>query len=477
MPTHRTSLLGLAALIASGSLSAQALALPAGWEAPVDLSEPGVVALAPSAASNARGDLAVGWIAVTPDGRRRIQAAVHPAGATEWSRPFGIGPVTDRADGVAVALDADGRLLVAWKTGARATPRRVVARAAIVSADARRRTVRVLGRSDGRFPAFIVAPAVAFTGTGRAVVAWTAPAPFSSRRAFVSIAPRAGAFEPARRLDPAPRAGAEPGCVSGGVRLAVRPRGGVVAWWDCFDDTRDYELTVAFAGPSGRFGAPEGTGVVGRGSTGTALAPGVGKSVVGTWAENDDDEFGSHLRSLVRTGSARWDSEDVRVVPPAGQSDSTPFPYAQSPTLVAGAPATGYVSAWISPNEGGAYRDRVWAASGPDGAAAFAIAGPIGPLAPEAASADLAGVGLTTARTAVVVWAQESALQAGARSIWTAARPGPAAAFGAAEEADLVGEVIGAPAFSLGSGGAGAVAWSRGPLSDATVRASAIRVP
>lgn len=478
MSIRRTSLLGLAALIAAGSLATEASALPAGWEAPVDLSAPGVAALAPTVASNARGDRAVGWIAVTPAGRRRVQVVVRPAGATEWSRPLGVGPVADRMAGVAVALGGDGRLLIAWKTGARSTPRSVIARAAILSADARRRSVRVLGRSDGRFPDFVSAPAVAVTPAGRAVVAWTTPGPFSNGRAVVSVAPAAGDFDAPRLLDPAPRARRELGCVDdGSVRLAVRPRGGLVAWWDCGDGIRDDELVVAFAGPSGRFGRPEHTGVTGRGSTGTALAAGVGRAVVGSWAENDDDDYGSHLRSLVRGPGGRWDSGDVRVAPSAPAADATSFPYAQWPTVIAGAPASGYVSAWIAPNEAGAYRDRVWAASGPDGPEVFGIAAPIGPLGPVAGSADLGGVGLTTAGTGVVVWAQESAIQAGVRSIWTAARPGPGVVFGPPEEADQVGEVIGAPAFALGSGGAGAVAWSRGPRATATVRASAIQVP
>jgi hypothetical protein len=230
VPDHRWFLPGLATLIVAGSLAAHAAALPTGWEAPADLVGAGPAAGSPSVAGNARGDLAVAWIAVTPGGRRRAQFAVRTAGATSWSRVLGVGPVTDRADGIALALAPDGRLVVAWKTAARATPRRVVTRAALVSADSRRRAVRVLGRSDGRFPSFVAPPAAAFTATGRAAVAWISPGPAGAGRALVAVAPRSGVFGIPRRLDRGGDRGAPGVCPDeSAVRLSARPRGGLVA--------------------------------------------------------------------------------------------------------------------------------------------------------------------------------------------------------------------------------------------------------
>jgi hypothetical protein len=477
--------LGVAALTGLGAVATDAVALPSGWEPPRTLSRPGVVALEPWTAANARGDLVVAWRARLPRGGEGVQVALRRAGATAWSPPLNLGPRAALTGGVRATLGPQGRALVAWYEGSGGAAPVTRVQAALLPPGARRIAITTLGTARSRLPRFVDPPAVALTGSGRAVVAWTAKGPASVNdrvtplgRVVAAVSSPAGVFRAPRRLDDRPRPASEGGCASdSGPGLATTRGGGVLAWWDCDDDIRDFEVSAALADRAGRFGKVERTGAIGRGSNGTALAPRAGGAVVGVWTEDDSSDLGRHLRSLVRSPGGRWRDGHVPVAPAFIDDplDEFSLPYARYPAAIADAQGGGYVAAWVSPFNGGRSDDRVWAASGPDGARLFAPSSPVGPPAPRAV---LAGVGVTRAGTAVVAWAQRASAQRTGRALWAATRAASGSgAFGPAEEAELVGDLVGKPHLALGAAGGGAVAWSRGPRAAAAVRASALRLP
>jgi hypothetical protein len=468
------------ALAALGAGAGTALALPSGWDPPERLSAPGVVARDPASGASGRGDLAVAWRARLPGGRQVVQVVLRRPLRTTWPAPFALGAAVARVERPRIAFAADGRLLVAWVDRSASGVARL--RAAIVASSGTRARLATLATvRRGRTQSDDLA--VAWSGGRRPAVAWIAPGPPSVNdparrlgRAVVVVGTRTGRFGAPRALDRRPRPPTEGECASdSGVRLVPTPSSALLASWDCDDDIRDFELSAAQSNASGAFGPVERTGAIGRAGTGAALAPAGGGAVIGLWAEDDSDDLGDHMRRVARSAAGRWTSGLLPVASGFDDPDSHfALPYSRGePAIVRSGGRL--LGAWVSPFTSGLEQDVVWAVTGVPGTATFAPAAPVGPAA--AGGATLGGVGQTATGTQVVVWAQSPGPGLVA-SLWTAVATPAAGGFTPAEQALVVtGGLLGRPAVALDPGGAGAVAWSRGPAGSAAVLASRLSIP
>ena len=451
----RASALAALTVAALGMGAAAAAAVPTGWSPSTTVSARGVVAVQPASAANARGDAVLAWRARTAAGEV-AQVAVHRAGATAWAAPLTLGTPAASVQGVGVAITDGGRILVGWRARVAGASR---AFAGTLRTAGTRRRVTPLGPAlDASGPV-----AVAFGGGGLAAAAWIAPGPRSVNnparrlgRAMVGTTDRAGARWLVRRLDPSVRPPEGAGASDGGPGLAPTPAGGVLAWWDEDDDIRDFVIHAAAISPAGVPGPDEDTGQFGRGPTRTQLAPGADGTAVGLWADNEDFDEGPLLGALSRAASGTWS------------------PVVLPQTFVAGAPrlarrGDGLLGAWADSRGG------VSAITGPG------VTGPFGPvteLAGAARETRLAGVGLTAAGTGLVVWSSATAATGTGRTIRSVLHPSAASTFPAPLVDSLrVASLVGDPTLALGADGRGVVAFSRGPVAAAAVRASLISLP
>ena len=458
MPTLRRSCLLATAMLGIGA--APALALPDGWSAPTALSSARVSGLQPWAAANTRGDLVVAWRART-GGRETVQVARRPAGASGFASPITIGPRTGSAQGVRAAVGPTGRILVGWRTrkGGRST-----VRAAFISASGTAiRVASFRGALDASGPVN-----VAITPTGLAAVGWVAREPgstgsqtFFGGRAQIAIARPGRPFGPARALNPAsPRRFA---CAAEtGTDLAARSGGGILAWWDCNDGTRDFETTTAQISTAGVVGHPQTAGGLSRGPSWSAFLPIGVVAAMGVQSVNNDDDEGPNVVAMARSATGTWTLAPVTV------TGATPglSPHILGRAHVAGASGAA-LSAWVGDD------DEIVAMTGSNMSIAW------DPATALPTTGDLpivAGVGVTTTRSLQVVFSTRPA-PGPARTLWSSRRLATDAAFSPPEDALHISRLTGAPAFALGRGGRGVVVYSEGPTSAARVRAAMVEVP
>ncbi len=231
------SLLPLLAAAALGAI-ATGPALGA-WTAPERASRGPLPARAPDVASNARGDAAAAWVR----GKRRkamVVVSVRPAGG-EWSAPEGLSRRGRPAIDPDVAIDARGRVIVAWRQVVRtrtvetaAGPRRqavyVVRTRARAATGSRWSRITTLSSSRQK----VGPPRLAVDDDGLAVATWhwgTGTRP--GNRGYV------GQVQVAERRDDGSWSG--PARLSRSAlcarvrlpRVAVGRTGQAVVWWQC----------------------------------------------------------------------------------------------------------------------------------------------------------------------------------------------------------------------------------------------------
>ena len=456
-------LLAGAALVASAST---ALAVPPGWEAPVRLSTSGVAAYQPWTAANASGDVAVAWRARRAGGEV-VQLRIRRAGASLWGGPVTIGPPGTSVQGVRVAIDEGGRVLVGWRV--RADGSVPQARAALIS------------RSGARVRVFRLGPArdasgavnVAIVSGDQAAVVWTAPGPRSVNnparrlgRARISLLRGAAGFGPSRLLDRSTRPG-EGFCADDqNPNVAPGLAGTLLAWWDCADDIRDYRIEFARVSGSGVLGPAEDTGTLSRGPTLATLVDSGAGATLGILREGNDVEGADQLRRITRSSAGVWTQSQI---PVAGVSpDDFNQPFIQGVPRLAREPGGAVLAAW--PGASG----EVSASVGPSGTDPLGAAVQIG-------AADrftrLAGVGVTTSGSRLAAWSARTAPGNQARTIWSVLRLATDLAFPAPVDSLRVPILVGEPNLALGLGGRGVIAFSRGPTATASVRASVLTLP
>lgn len=444
-----------------------ALALPAGWDAPVRLSAPSVAALQPVSAANASGDAVVAWRA-RKAGRETVQVAFHRAGTTAWSAPVTLGPAVTSVQGVRVAIGSGGRTVVGWRTR---NGRTAVARAAVFTSPSSRPRAYLLG---GAFDAS-GAVNVAVSGTGTAVVVWTAVGPKSVNnpdrrlgRAMIAAIRKNLTARSAVLLDPSRRPGEGFCADDSGPDVRTGLDGRLLAWWDCGDDIRDLTTQFRRIGADGVPGTRESTRDLSRGPTRAALADAGSGAVVGLFSENNDFDLGSQLRRLTRSAGGTWKDG---VVPQAGVTpDDFDAPIAGSAPALAREAGGTTLGAWVGGDDAVSV---VTAATG--GTDPFT---PAQALGPSGFDVQLAGVGVTTSRSMLVAWSERSVPVAGQqRTIWSVFRTAGDLAFPAAVDSLRVPVLVGAPSLALGIDGRGVIAFSQGPKATASVRASTLTVP
>lgn len=456
--------LALAAL-AAGAPSA--LALPAGWDAPVPLSSTKVAALQPWSAADSSGDAVVAWRARRA-GREVVQVAFHRAGTPAWTAPVTLGPSVTSVQGVRVAIADSGRTAVGWRTK---NGRVVVARAAVFPAPGATPRRYLLGpASDASGPVN-----VAVAGTGVTAVVWTAVGPKSvndparrlGRARLVAIGKTLVA-RPAVLLDRNTRPGE--GFCADDSRPDVRAGfdGRILAWWDCSDDIRDTTTQFQRLTAAGAPGVLEVTGDLSRGPTRAALADAGSGAVVGLFSEFNDFEAGSQLRRIARSAAGAW--KDGIVTQAGVTPDDFDAPIAGSPPVLAREPGGTTLGAWVGGDDAVAV---VTAAA--SGANPFAPAQAVGPAGFDV---QLAGAGVTTSRSMFVVWSARTAPPAGQeRTIWSVLRVAGDLAFPAPVDSLRVPVLVGVPTVALGADGRGVLAFSQGPKATASVRASVLALP
>ena len=463
MTRHRASFLLAVAVLGLGA--APALALPEGWSAPASLSSARVSGLQPWAAANARGDLAVAWRARTRAGET-VQVARRPAGASAFSAPITITLPTVSVQGVRVALSAQGRVLVGWRS--KDSARRSTVNAAFISAAGTRiRTTSYPGAKDASGAVNVV-----FTPTGSAAVGWVAnsraiqnavPGVFDGR-AMIALARPGRTFGAARRLDPKPPKGGVFCANESGTDLAARAVGGVLAWWDCDEDVRDFQTTATEISPTGVIAKSRLAGAVSRGPSFSAIQPTPAGTAMGVQSVNNDDDAGPNVGTMRRSPAGKWTDGVVTI---AGVENDPFFPpHILGRPRVAAASGVA-LSAWEGDD------GKVTAMTGSTATAAW---DPATVLPTTGDDALVAGVGVTTAHSLQVVFTTRPAPGL-ARTLWSARRLATEAAFAAPEDALHISQLTGEPAFVLGRGGRGVVVYSEGPKTAARVRAVVVAVP
>jgi hypothetical protein len=464
MRSHR-----LAPLIAGAVLAASAstaLALPAGWNAPERLSPTGVAAYEPWSAANASGDVVVAWRARSR-GAEVVQVRRRKAGATRWGAPVTIGPPRASVQGVRVAIDDAGRVLVGWRTRAVGSP--AEARAALISRSGK--TVRVFRLGAARDASGAVN--VAIVSGDQGAVVWTAPGPRSVNnparrlgRARISLLRGAAGFGPSRLLDRSARP--REGFCADDLNPAVAPglAGTMLAWWDCAEDIRDYRIEFARISGSGVLGLAEDTGTLSRGPTVSTLVDSGSGATLGILRENNDVETGDQLRRITRSSPGVWTQSRI---PVAGVSpDDFNLPFVLGVPRLAREPGGATLAAWLGAT------GEVWASAGPSGTEPLGAAVQIG--APNRFTT-LAGVGVTTNRSLLTAWAARTAAGRQERTVWSVLRLAADVAFPAPVDSLRVPILVGEPSLALGTGGRGVIAFSQGPKARASVRASTLALP
>ncbi len=462
MTRHRASSLLAVAVLGLGA--APALALPEGWSAPATLSSVKTSGLQPWAAANARGDLAVAWRARTSAGET-VQVARRPASASAFSAPITISLPTVSVQGVRVALGTRRRVLVGWRS--RDAAGRSTVNAAFISASGTR--IRITSYPGGLDASGAVN--VTITPTGLAAVGWVAKGPRSldrppafDGRAYVALALPGRPFGPARALNPKHPKSFVRCANESGTDLAARKDGGVLAWWDCDDDIRDFETTAAQISPAGVIGKSESAGAISRGASQSAIQPAPGGTAMGVQSVNNDDDQGPNAGTMTRSSAGKWTDGPVTI---AGVT-SDPFfpPHILGRARIAAASGTALLG-WVGDDE------KVTVMTGATATAAW---DPASVLPTPGALPIVAGVGVTTAHSLQVVFSTRPAPGL-SRTLWSSRRLVTEAAFGAPEDALHISQLTGEPAFALGRGGRGAVVYSEGPKSAARVRAVVVTVP
>lgn len=209
------------------------------WTVPERASRGPLPARSPEIAMNARGDAAAVWVRGT---RRKaaIVVSIRPAGEA-WGDPTAISRRGRPAIDPEIAIDAKGRVVVAW--------RQVVRTRTVTTGGARRRQAVYVARTrdrlvtDARWGAIttlssdrqkVGPPELAMNDDGLAVATWhwgtgTSPGDrgyvgqvqFAERRSD-------GSWSGPRRLSRSSQ------CIEVRLpRVAVGPRGHVVVWWQC----------------------------------------------------------------------------------------------------------------------------------------------------------------------------------------------------------------------------------------------------
>ena len=463
MTRHRASSLLAVALLGAGA--APALALPEGWSAPATLSSTKVSGLQPWAAANARGDLAVAWRARTRAGEV-VQIARRPAGASAFSAPITISLPTVSVQGVRVALSANGRILVGWRS--KDSVKRSTVNAAFIPTSGT--PIRITS-----YPGALDASGavnVTFTPTGLAAVGWVAKGPRSldrppafDGRAYVALALPGKRFGIARPLDPKrPRSSVR--CANeSGTDLAARNDGGVLAWWDCDDDIRDFETTAAQISKAGVIGKSESAGAVSRGPSWSAILPTLGGAAMGVQSVNNDDDQGPNVGTMTRSTAGKWTDGPVTI------AGVTPGPFDLPPHIlgrarIAGTAGTA-LSAWVGDD------DQVTAMTGSTATTAW---DPATVLPTTGDFPIVAGVGVTNARSLQLVFSTRPTVGL-SRTLWSSRRLATEPAFGAPEDALHIPQLTGEPDFVLGRSGTGVVVYSEGPKGAARVLAAVVAVP
>lgn len=456
-------LLAGAALAASAST---ALALPPGWEAPVRLSAGGVAAYQPWTAANTAGDAVVAWRARRA-GAEVVQVRRRKAGTASWGAPVTLGPPVTSVQGVRVAIDEGGRVLVGWRIRAGGSVPQ--ARAALISRSGA--TVRVFRLGPARDASGAVN--VAILGPDQAAVVWTASGPRSVNnparrlgRARISLLRGAAGFGPSRLLDRSTRPG-EGFCADDqNPNVAPGLAGTLLAWWDCADDIRDYRIEFARVSGSGVLGPAEDTGTLSRGPTLATLVDSGGGATLGILREGNDVESADQLRRITRTPAGAWSQSQI---PVAGVSpDDFNQPFITGVPRLAREAGGAVLAAWIGAS------GEVSASVGPSGADPLSPAVQIGAAA---RFTQLAGVGVTTSGSRLTAWSARTAPGGQARTIWSVLRLATDLAFPAPVDSLRVPILVGEPSLALGPGGRGVIAFSQGPRASASVRASRLTLP
>jgi hypothetical protein len=247
-------------LAAAGLLCLAAPPALGAWSAPEQASRGPLPARAPEVASNARGDAAVVWVR----GSRRAQmivASVRPAGG-DWEEPVAISRRGRPAIDPEVAVDGQGRVIVAWRQVVRrrvVDTRRGPVRQAVYVVRTRERALeetrwsRVRTLSSGRQK--VGPPELAVDDSGVAVATWhwgTGTAP--GDRGFVGQVQYVERRGDGTWTGPA-RLSRSTLCAEVRLpRVSVGLRGHAVVWWQC-DLPADRSTALARTRvPGGGFG-------------------------------------------------------------------------------------------------------------------------------------------------------------------------------------------------------------------------------
>jgi hypothetical protein len=445
--------LTVAGALALGAGAPLASALPTGWSPGATLSGPGVVALEPAAAVNARGDAVVAWRALLPGGRERVQLAVHRAGSAGWERPLPIGGRARSIQGLRVALSAGGRILVGWR-GRTASASTAWVTTLRTTAPTRRTTA--LGPSEpGSGPVSVALGAGGLAGaayvTGRATGAPRAPRAGRTRLALTS---RRGITWLVHRLDPGERAGHD----GGGPTLVPAEGGGLLATWDAGGGGRLVAGRARAISPAGRLGRIEDAARSGRAASGARLATGAGGGAVAIWGDGRGGRTATGVGISTRAPNGAWtalaslpDRSVTALAPPpaiAARGDEV---------LGTWSDPDGLVRALTGPTTQGPFRFRV--------------------LQPFGLGTRIAGAGFGAGGDRIVAWTAAAAPSGPSRKLFVSVEPAAGTAFGAPTTALLIPDLVGDASLLTADRGTGILAYVAGPRARARVRANLIGLP
>jgi hypothetical protein len=225
----RIGWVAVAAVLGSAVLGTEAALAASGWLPPADISAQGAAASRVQIAVDAQGNVVAVWRGGVDGGEVRVQGAVRPAGGP-WQAPVdiskpgldGSSPPGRTVPGPQLALDAHGNAVAVWQ---RFNGTSLVVQAAERPAGGRWRAPAdvsvpgAAGEDSG-------SPDVAIDARGNAIVVWHRFDPVRRLNRVQSASrPAGGTWQP-------PVAVSSVDVDATGARIAVDAQGGAIALWD-----------------------------------------------------------------------------------------------------------------------------------------------------------------------------------------------------------------------------------------------------